>query len=556
MKLKKIILTFTAAIIFVAAGIGLVGFSAFAEQENRYCASLNYASLKNESDDRHTTVLYYGAEDNWNGSSYIATSGYIYSRRYDGKAYNFSVAFTAPCDGEITKKGDANKKEDPKASFIVFANTRVNVFKGVLPENDSENVELRLLYTNEFEEKSELVDFYSAINGVTLKGGESIIISFGIADESKYSAQLVSGAQCGGMRIGFTADGTQTESLYRFTMFSSPFTDENSADGMTFSTDKFLAANSAYSFFVLSGAGEAVSVSFTGFDGEAASDVIKTVSGGTVILPDYTGNGFIGWESNGKLYGAGDEVVIIENMIFTAVKGYSIVFNNEDGTELGKKTVRADSEDKTVYLPDCSVAIDGKTFAGWITQSGEIYKIGKAITVESDISFTAAYINFAMTDGSFFRIGADEKTSGVAFESKIGAGVYSDRIKEYGTIVMPVDMLGRKDFSVENYGEKLLKIPCVKSMTETDGTIRYLGGVSEIFERNYARDFCGRGYILFEYSDGETAYLYTAFSEELNCGNVAEMAYAYKNDANSDYKLISAARRAIVDAYAAKRKEA
>ena len=81
-------------------------------------------------------------------------------------------------------------------------------------------------------------------------------------------------------------------------------------------------------------------------------------------------------------------------------------------------------------------------------------------------------------------------------------------------------------------------------------------GVSEIFERNYARDFCGRGYILFEYSDGETAYLYTAFSEELNCGNVAEMAYAYKNDANSDYKLISVARRAIVDAYAAKRKEA
>ena len=205
------------------------------------------------------------------------------------------------------------------------------------------------------------------------------------------------------------------------------------------------------------------------------------------------------------------------------------------------------------YYPDKAV---DSAFIGWYGSDGTLYKAGSEYTVNGDVSFTAAFIEFSMDKGAFFKIGENKTESGVAFRSRMKAGDYEKFVKSYGTIILPTDTLSGKEFTLGNFvvGTSIVKIESTKGVTENGETV-WLGGLGSIKTSNFTRDFSGRGYIEIEYSDGTTDFVYTDYSDQLNSNNVADMALQYKNTWKADYEDLSETRRAIVDAYIAAKTE-
>ncbi len=199
------------------------------------------------------------------------------------------------------------------------------------------------------------------------------------------------------------------------------------------------------------------------------------------------------------------------------------------------------------YYPDKAV---NSVFIGWYGSDGTLYKAGGEYTVNGDMSFTAAFIEFSMDKGAFFKIGEDETESGVAFRSRMKAGDYEKFVKSYGTIILPTSTLNGKEFTLDNFveGTSVVKVVSTKSVTENGETV-WLGGLGTIKIANFTRDFSGRGYIEIKYSDNSVGYVYTDYSDELNSNNVADMAAQYKKTWKADYEALSESRRAIVDAY-------
>lgn len=199
------------------------------------------------------------------------------------------------------------------------------------------------------------------------------------------------------------------------------------------------------------------------------------------------------------------------------------------------------------YYPDKAV---NSVFIGWYGSDGTLYKAGGEYTVNGDMSFTAAFIEFSMDKGAFFKIGEDETESGVAFRSRMKVGDYEKFVKSYGTIILPTSTLNGKEFTLDNFveGTSVVKVVSTKSVTENGETV-WLGGLGTIKTANFTRDFSGRGYIEIKYSDNSVGYVYTDYSDELNSNNVADMAAQYKKTWKADYEALSESRRAIVDAY-------
>ena len=199
------------------------------------------------------------------------------------------------------------------------------------------------------------------------------------------------------------------------------------------------------------------------------------------------------------------------------------------------------------YYPDKA---ENCVFIGWMTSDGKLYAANKEYTVTDDVSFTAAFIEFSMDDGVFFKIGQDETQSGVAFRSRVKLGAYESFVTGFGTIILPTDTLGELDFTLANFtaGVNVVQVASTKSVTENGETV-WLGGLGTLKSSNFTRDFSGRGYLEVTYSDGTVGYIYTEYSDKLNSNNVADMAEQYKSTCQSDYESLIEASKNIVDAY-------
>ena len=199
------------------------------------------------------------------------------------------------------------------------------------------------------------------------------------------------------------------------------------------------------------------------------------------------------------------------------------------------------------YYPDKA---ENSVFIGWMTSDGKLYAANKEYTVTDDVSFTAAFIEFSMDDGVFFKIGQDKTQSGVAFRSRVKLGAYESFVTGFGTIILPTDTLGELDFTLANFtaGVNVVQVASTKSVTENGETV-WLGGLGTLKSSNFTRDFSGRGYLEVTYSDGTVGYIYTEYSDKLNSNNVADMAEQYKSTCQSDYESLSEASKNIVNAY-------
>ena len=138
-------------------------------------------------------------------------------------------------------------------------------------------------------------------------------------------------------------------------------------------------------------------VSFDGNGAEEGSvEDILAKPGETITLPKV---GFKrgkhranGWEANGKLYKAGDEVTVDSPVTYSVDWGARVTFdgNGADGGETGK--LYADSSDK-VKAPECGFTYADHIFDGWSksnTGTGS-YSPGDSITVTEPVTYYATW---------------------------------------------------------------------------------------------------------------------------------------------------------------------
>lgn len=224
---------------------------------------------------------------------------------------------------------------------------------------------------------------------------------------------------------------------------------------------------------------------------------------------------------------------------------YTVKFLDENGGQLLSDQEVLNGNEAELPVPS---AVSGKTFIGWKNAEKDLYPAGAKLTVSEDISFTAVYLSLS-TESASFKIGANANSSGVAFSSTLDLGNAESYIEEFGTIAMPQDLLAGKELTFENFAAGTQSQKIVSTIyTESDGSISWSGGIGGILEQNYTRAFEGRGYVLVKYADGTSAYFY---AETAASGNVAALAKVYKETGDSGYAQLSAARKAIVDGYAA-----
>ena len=227
------------------------------------------------------------------------------------------------------------------------------------------------------------------------------------------------------------------------------------------------------------------------------------------------------------------------------LNGNPITLMNGGEIYLAKKTVR-------LTLPELdAVAGDENTlsqvFVGWSTAPDsveEMYPAGYKWDVTEETTLYAVWISFGMQDGAAVRL--TEGSSGIRFLVDINAEqlmyLYDEIGSLYcwGVLLVPTDYLSEgvpfvhESFPDGYYIDKECDLWSVGGEDAEGETVwTYAAAFTNISKAQYNRSFSARGYLLIEYADGNTYYVYTPYSAENNARSIYEVATkAYKDTAN------------------------
>lgn len=111
---------------------------------------------------------------------------------------------------------------------------------------------------------------------------------------------------------------------------------------------------------------------------------------------------------------------------------------------------------------------------------------------------------------------------------------------EYGTLIGPADRIGEELDMDDITAGNAVVVKYTSSAWYSDNT--FVGSIVNVKAKNIARSFVGRGYVKI----GDTYY----YSEGSATRSLAQVAYNYKNDANSGYSLLENSLKSQVDAWA------
>ena len=201
-----------------------------------------------------------------------------------------------------------------------------------------------------------------------------------------------------------------------------------------------------------------------------------------------------------------------------------IVYNEYNDTW----EILAQAPETTVAMGDILPAYEsvaGRIFLGWEI-NGALYQGGKAATVAGVAK--AIWVDYALKEGASIRMGDTADQSGIRFTALLqeeSFNTYGAYINSIGVIVLPAELLGTEEFTVEHSAQPVdfyaLK---EKGFHFADGILSVNGTLHTVRPTNYNRDYAARAYVGVTYADGTTANAYGCFQEENNVRNIYEVA--------------------------------
>lgn len=209
-------------------------------------------------------------------------------------------------------------------------------------------------------------------------------------------------------------------------------------------------------------------------------------------------------------------------------------------------------------------------FIGWVSDD-ELYVDGSVIeAIDRNYEFEELAIEFNMDEGAAIRLTSNVAESGIRFTTRVSRefaereGRYDDYGIDsiyFGTLIMPLDYLAEgQEPNLDDFipGQTIIQIETTPTKLElVDDYYVYRGAMTHLNEGNYDRLFAGRGYMILEFSNGDTKVVYTPFSYEDNVRSIRYIAQQFKADTSEAqnnelrYNNLSATRQGIVDIYAA-----
>ncbi len=212
-------------------------------------------------------------------------------------------------------------------------------------------------------------------------------------------------------------------------------------------------------------------------------------------------------------------------------------------------------------------ANEGKALLGWKDAEGALYPTTTALTSADISAYNPVFLGFDTMKGASVRIDPTGGQSGLRFMMLFDKAEYAAAegyIQSQGTLIAYTTALNLKDFTYANYeteitaGTTIAQVPNTKSkmfnynvatnrVDDENGQPAYsmaLVGISD-----YTQEYSARGYLVVQYADETTQYIYTAYNEADNVRSIAEVAY--KVQQLPDYQNYTAEQKAVVDGYAA-----
>lgn len=227
----------------------------------------------------------------------------------------------------------------------------------------------------------------------------------------------------------------------------------------------------------------------------------------------------------------------------------SVTINGEVSEEVIEK-------DGMYTLPSSVATVEDKTFIGWEV-GDNVYSAGSSLstsTFENTDGIEAAYVDYTLDTGASIRYDKDMASSGIRFTAMLGGGasVLNERITGLGVIVIPNDMLGTAEFTLENYGgagqAKDFYADRSDISYDGNGTFTFRATLISVLEQNYNRAFSARAYLTVEYPTAngtETKYVYSDGIETRSVYDVATLALEDNEKTNTLHSL----QKSILETY-------
>ena len=182
--------------------------------------------------------------------------------------------------------------------------------------------------------------------------------------------------------------------------------------------------------------------------------------------------------------------------------------------------------------------------------NNDIYQPGKTFTVTKNMSFTTLK-TATVTGKNGASIRFNKQSPGIAFTAtaKINSGqpILSNALT-YGMIITPYDIFIEhfdEDLTLEAVAQDTTKQACIITFPTTDKWLNlsagtFKGGIINLKQYNFTRDFIFRPYITINYKDGEKYTIYpTNYPETRSAAQVAQsmkQSTAYWNSLTEEQK--------------------
>lgn len=201
----------------------------------------------------------------------------------------------------------------------------------------------------------------------------------------------------------------------------------------------------------------------------------------------------------------------------------------------GVENTQEATKDTKITLSGSPSSTNSGTFIGWIYNGG-LYKAGAEFTISSNVTFTAAYINFAMLNGASIRT---QEPAGIRFITEINKDEYN-ALKELGaiqmgTLIIPTDTLGNKTLDLNTVDVMNLTSNGfltatgrgILGTTAKDDCEYFSGAIVNLDKGNYTRYFSARSYITITYADDSATTLYSDYSAENNSRSLYDLSNTF-----------------------------
>ncbi|MBQ3055260.1 MAG: leucine-rich repeat domain-containing protein [Oscillospiraceae bacterium] len=159
----------------------------------------------------------------------------------------------------------------------------------------------------------------------------------------------------------------------------------------------------------------------------------------------------------------------------------------------------------------------GYKFIGFSDENGTLYTEDTKVIITKDASYELLWepydITLATVEGAQMRLSDPQ---GLRFTSTIAKRGDFDKVKEYGTVLIPTENLTNLEdlkIGAELGGRTVVKVPAVYKYAEDDESVTFTAVVTHIAEKNYNRAYTARAYAIME--DDSVIYAETSSSRSI-----------------------------------------